>query len=219
MTTWTEIIQIEQSKEYFKRLQQFLDKERTEQTVFPKTEDVYRAFELSPLEQTKVVILGMDPYINSGEAHGLSFSVPLGIKIPPSLKNIFKELKDDLNIEIPSHGCLESWAKQGILLLNSILTVRQGTSNSHDGVGWQTFTDAVISTVNNKDTPVVFILWGAHAKKKKYLITNSLHKVIEGTHPSPLAVRYGGFFGSKPFSQTNNFLIQNNLTPIDWTLT
>lgn len=184
--------------------------------IFPKRKDLFNAFELCSLENTKVLILGQDPYHRDNQAHGLSFSVPKGIAAPPSLKNIFKELKNDLNIDLPSHGCLESWAKQGVLLLNSILTVREGSPGSHKNIGWETFTNAVIKQVNDFERHIVFMLWGAFAKSKKVLITNERHLVLESAHPSPYSAT--GFFGCKHFSKANEFLIKNKINQINWSI-
>lgn len=216
---WSEFIKEESKKDYFKNIGEFVKKDSKEYKIFPPRKDIFNAFDSCPFEKTKVVILGQDPYHGPGQAHGLSFSVPYGIDIPPSLKNIFKELKSDLGIEISDNGCLTGWAAQGILLLNTSLTVRQGQAGSHSSIGWQTFTDTVIDFVANKDLkPLVFILWGAHARAKKKLIKYDGHLILESAHPSPLSA-HNGFFGSKPFSKTNEFLTQNNIDPIDWAKT
>lgn len=186
-----------------------------EKTIYPLKENIFNAFKLTPYENVKVVIVGQDPYHGEGEAHGLSFSVQDNVKIPPSLQNIYKELYNDLGIMPKKTGNLTGWAKEGILLLNSTLTVEKDKANSHQGLGWQIFTDYVIKVLNQKNEPVVFILWGNFARSKKNLITNPKHLIIESTHPSPFSA-YNGFFGSKPFSKTNNFLIKNNIKPIDW---
>lgn len=214
---WTEIFKTESEQEYFKSIQARVSADAKKHTVYPALEDMYNAFKLCKYNATKVVILGQDPYFNPGEAHGLSFSVPVGVAIPSSLRNIFKELKDDVGVSVPQNGCLTGWAAQGILLLNSCLTVRKGEAGSHSTFGWHQFTDKVISFLNEKETPVVFIFWGNHARKKKSLITNDIHCVIESAHPSGLS-SHRGFFGSKPFSKTNEFLIRNKMTPIDWSL-
>lgn len=196
----------------------FLNRVRAEyasKTVYPPKNLVFNALRLTPYKNVKVVILGQDPYHGVGEAHGLSFSVVDGVKLPPSLKNIYKELETDLGIVNDDLGDLTYWAKQGVLLLNSTLTVVKDTPNSHKDIGWQKFTDEVIKHLNNKETPVVFILWGAFARAKKVLITNKKHLIIESPHPSPFSAHHG-FFGSKPFSKTNDFLIKNNIEPIDW---
>ena len=212
---WDQILSNEFKKEYFINLINKVRDEYKKKTVFPRKDQVFNAFRYTSYKDLKVVILGQDPYHGVGEAEGLSFSVPLDIKKPPSLVNIFKELNDDLGVPIPNHGSLHSWAKQGVLLLNATLTVIKDLAGSHQGLGWETFTDNVIKIINEKETPVVFILWGRYARSKKKLITNPLHYVIESAHPSPLSA-YNGFFGSHPFSKTNNFLIKNKIKPIDW---
>lgn len=207
---WAKLIKEEQEKPYYKIL---LDKMQNDTaTIYPEKKNVFNAFKLTPFEEVKVVILGQDPYINPGQAHGLSFSVESGA-LPPSLKNIFKELKSDLNISNTS-GDLTPWAKQGVLLLNSTLTVRAGESNSHQDYGWQTFTDRMISALNNKVSPVVFLLWGGFARKKAKLITNKLHLVLSSGHPSPLSCKT--YFGNHHFSKCNLFLIKNGLEEINW---
>ena len=183
--------------------------------VFPPADDVFNAYSLTPLKDVKVVIIGQDPYHNVGQAHGLCFSVRPDVEIPPSLVNIYKELQDDLGCYIPNNGYLVKWAKQGVLLLNTVLTVRAHQANSHRGLGWEEFTDATIRVLNEQDRPIVFILWGSPAQKKKAMLNNPKHLILEAPHPSPLSA-YRGFFGSKPFSKTNEFLIQNQLEPIDW---
>ena len=212
---WDKYLKSEYDKEYFVNLKHFISNEYKTKIVYPKMSEIFNAFEKTPFENVKVVILGQDPYHGEKEAEGLSFSVKVGIQKPPSLINIFSELKDDLGIDPPNHGSLVSWAEQGVLLLNSTLTVLKDTPKSHSNKGWEIFTDEVIRIINNKNTPVVFILWGSDARSKKYLITNKKHLIIESAHPSPLSA-YRGFFGSKPFSRTNNFLISNNIKPIDW---
>lgn len=184
-------------------------------TCFPKYEDIFNAFKLTPYNKVKVLILGQDPYHGVNEAHGLSFSVQEGVKLPPSLKNIYKELYNDLGIIPSDNGNLTSWAKEGVLLLNSVLSVKKDKPASHKGIGWEEFTDYVIKKLNDKEVPIVFILWGNFARSKKDLITNKRHLIIESTHPSPFSAR-NGFFGSKPFSKTNNYLIENNIKPINW---
>jgi len=216
--SWREFISIEREKDYFKKLIEFVHKDSLEHTIYPPREDIFNAFKYCPLEKTRLVILGMDPYINPGQAHGLAFSVPEGIDKPPSLQNIFKELQSNLGIVIPESGCLIPWAKQGILLINSIMTVRAGQSNSHKDSGWMTFSDNVISFLNERGSPCVFLLWGSHAKSKAPLITHQRHCVLMSAHPSPLSA-YKGFFGSQPFSKANRFLDESNLPPIDWSLT
>ena len=185
--------------------------------IYPPKDLIFNALKLTPYKDVKVVIVGQDPYHGEGEAHGLSFSVQKGIKLPPSLRNIYKELKDDLNIEPSIDGDLTKWAKEGVLLLNATLTVKKDTPNSHSKLGWEIFTDYVIKKLNTKEEPIVFILWGNFAKSKKKFITNKKHLVIESAHPSPFSASYG-FFGSKPFSKTNNFLKKNNIKEIDWRL-
>ena len=212
---WDEILKDELKKDYFIKLMNNVRKEYNTKTIFPRKDQVFNAFRYTPYNKVKVVILGQDPYHGVGEAEGLSFSVPLDIRKPPSLVNIFKELHDDLGCKEPSHGSLHSWAKQGVLLLNATLTVVKDMAGSHQGMGWETFTDDVIKILNDKDTPIVFILWGRYARSKKKLITNPIHLVIESAHPSPLSA-YNGFFGSRPFSKTNEFLKKNNMEPINW---
>lgn len=212
---WDEILKDELKKEYFIKLINNIRNEYKNKTVFPRKDQVFNAFRYTSYKDTKVVILGQDPYHGIGEAEGLSFSVPLGIKKPPSLVNIFKELHDDLGINPPNSGSLHSWAREGVLLLNATLTVVMDHAGSHQGLGWETFTDNVIRLLNEKDKPVVFILWGRYARSKKSLITNPIHYVIESAHPSPLSA-YNGFFGSRPFSKTNIFLEKNNIKPINW---
>ena len=185
--------------------------------VYPKASDVFNAFKYTDYDEIKVVIIGQDPYHGENEAHGLSFSVKPGIKKPPSLQNIFKELNTDLGCKIPESGCLEKWTKEGVMLLNSILTVEKDKPLSHQKYNWEKFTDAVIKKINEKQTPVVFILWGSYARSKKVLITNPIHLIIESPHPSPFSA-YHGFFGSKPFSKTNEFLTKKKIKPIDWNL-
>lgn len=212
---WDLILKEEFEKEYFKNIESFLDKAYKEKNVYPPREEIFKALELSSFHDTKVLILGQDPYYNYGQAQGLSFSVNKGVKLPPSLRNIFKELENDLGIKPASSGSLISWAKQGVLLLNASLTVEEKKPNSHKSIGWQIFTDKIISALNEKENPLVFILRGNFAKSKKTLITNQRHLVLESAHPSPLSARHG-FFGSKPFSKTNEFLKKNNIKEIDW---
>jgi len=212
---WDQILNEEYEKEYFKKLQEFVIKEYKTKTIYPKMSEIFKAFMETSYENVKVVILGQDPYHGENEAEGLSFSVKIGIQKPPSLINIFNELKDDLGCKIPNHGSLVSWAKQDVLLLNSTLTVVKDNAKSHSGKGWEIFTDEVIRKINEKNTPVVFILWGKDARDKKTLITNPKHYIIESAHPSPLSA-YRGFFGSKPFSKANTFLRKNNQKEIDW---
>lgn len=214
---WKEILQREFSLPYFLSIQKFVEEERKTHHIFPIDEDVFRALDTTSLEATKVVILGQDPYHGEGQAHGLAFSVQSPTVPPPSLRNIMKELHDDVGVPLPLHGDLTSWAEQGVLLLNTTLTVREGQAGSHHGCGWETFTDAIIGSINEKDECVVFLLWGTHARKKKALITNPQHVIIEGVHPSPLSA-YKGFFGSRPFSKVNAALSAAGHAPIDWTI-
>lgn len=214
---WDIILENEFKKEYFCNLLKFVQIEYQTKTIYPSKKQVFKAFRYTPYKNVKVVILGQDPYHGEGEAEGLCFSVPEGIKKPPSLNNIFKELHDDLGIDIPKSGSLVPWALQGVLLLNTVLTVVKDQAASHKNIGWETFTDEVIKKINDKNEPVVFILWGGFARSKKKLITNPIHCIIESAHPSPLSA-YNGFFGSKPFSRTNNFLIKNHLQPINFTI-
>ena len=212
---WYEALKGEFSKPYYRKLFETVNEEYRTKLIFPPAQDIFNAFHLTPLKDVKVVILGQDPYHNNGQAHGLSFSVQKGVDIPPSLVNIYKELHDDLGCTIPNHGCLTKWAEQGVLMLNTVLTVRAHQANSHRGIGWEEFTDAAILVLNSQDRPIVFILWGAPAQRKKRMLTNPKHLILEAPHPSPLAA-YRGFFGSKPFSQTNAFLEKNGIEPIDW---
>lgn len=212
---WTPFLLEEFKKPYFLQLSAFLKEAYAEKKIYPRKENVFNAFAYTPYDEVKVVILGQDPYHQPHQAHGLCFSVQKGVPIPPSLQNIYKELNEDLGCTIPSHGCLVDWAKQGVFLLNTTLTVEESKPNSHLGKGWETFTDTAISKLNEKETPVVFILWGRNARSKKTLITNPNHLVIESAHPSPLSA-YHGFFGSHPFSRCNSFLEAHGLTPIDW---
>lgn len=212
---WDEILKDEFEKPYYKELRQFLKKEYSSGTVYPDMHDIFNALKASSFKETKVVILGQDPYHEPNQAHGLCFSVLKGVPAPPSLQNIYKELADDIGFKIPSHGQLTKWAEQGVLMLNTVLTVRRGQANSHKGMGWEQFTDRVISELNKKDTPVIFLLWGSPAKTKAQIINNPLHIKLTCVHPSPLSA-YRGFFGCKHFSKTNELLIKNGLTPIDW---
>lgn len=212
---WDTILKEEMSKNYFQDLLTFIKKEYETKTIYPKQTEIMKAFRNTPYQDTKVVILGQDPYHGVNQAEGLSFSVKEGIAKPPSLQNIFKELHDDLGCDIPKNGSLVSWTEEGVLLLNTVLTVEENKPASHKDLGWEKFTDEVIRKVNEKDTPVVFILWGSFAKSKKFLITNPIHYIVESPHPSPFSA-YNGFFGSKPFSKTNNFLIAKGLKPINW---
>ncbi len=201
--------------ESFRNLQTFLEEEYSSRQIFPPEEDLFSAFRLTPPDKVRVLILGQDPYHDDGQAHGLAFSVRPGVRFPPSLRNIFQELRDDLGIPIPPHGSLESWAKQGVLLLNTVLTVRAHAAASHKNHGWEEFTDAVIQAVSSRETPVIFVLWGAPAQKKKRLINTTRHIVLESAHPSPLSA-YRGFFGSRPFSRINEELRKHGFAEIDW---
>ena len=212
---WDIILKDEISKQYFINLLNFIKKEYQTKTIYPKQTEIFKAFRNTSYKDTKVVILGQDPYHGEGQAEGLSFSVKLGIQKPPSLQNIFKELHDDLGYSIPKNGSLVSWTEEGVLLLNTVLTVEASKPASHKDLVWETFTDAVIKKLNEKETPIVFILWGSFARSKKKLITNPIHGIVESPHPSPFSA-YNGFFGSKPFSKTNNFLVSKGLKPINW---
>lgn len=212
---WNDILGEELVKSYFKNLEEFLTEEYSNQEVFPKQEDLFNALHLTPYSQVKVVILGQDPYHGPNQAHGLSFSVKPGVETPPSLKNIFKELQTDLGCYIPNNGHLTNWAKQGVLLLNTVLTVRSGQAHSHRGKGWETFTDQVIAKLNEREQPVIFILWGKPAQSKLKLINTKRHHIISSAHPSPLSA-YRGFFGSRPFSKVNEFLKASGVQEIDW---
>lgn len=214
---WREQLADEFSKPYFKKLTGFVKHEYAEYEVYPKGTDIFRAFDACPFEKTKVVILGQDPYHGPGQAHGLCFSVNDGIRIPPSLVNIFKELKADIGADIPSSGNLETWSKRGVLLLNATLTVRARTPGSHQGKGWEEFTDAAISRLSANRENIVFLLWGAYAQKKGSIIDNEKHLVLKAAHPSPFAA-HKGFFGCRHFSKTNEYLSENGLSPIDWNL-
>lgn len=212
---WDEILKDEFKKDYYLKIREFLKVEYSTRQIFPSMYDIFNALKYTSFGGTRVVILGQDPYHELGQAHGLSFSVLKGVKIPPSLVNIYKELNSDIGMKIPNHGELTSWAKQGVLLLNATLTVRQGMANSHQNIGWAVFTDEIIKKLNQSSNPIVFILWGGNARSKKKYITNPLHLIIESAHPSPLSA-YNGFFGSKPFSRANDFLIKNGFSPINW---
>ena len=214
---WDTVLDSEYHKEYFANIVKFVNKVYKEKTIFPPKARILSALDITDYNDVKVVILGQDPYHGIGEANGLAFSVNDGVKIPPSLKNIYKELHDDLGVEIPNTGNLESWAKEGVLLLNSVLIVEKDKPASHKNIGWETFTDSIIKKLNERDKPIVFILWGNFAKSKKELITNPKHLVLTSSHPSPFSVNYG-FFGSKPFSKTNEFLRRNGIKEIDWTI-
>lgn len=212
---WYEALKGEFKKPYYKKLFDTVNQEYKTQRIFPPANDIFNAFHLTPLKEVKVVILGQDPYHNYGQAHGLCFSVRKGVQVPPSLVNIYQELHDDLGCSIPNHGCLTKWAEQGVLMLNTVLTVRAHQANSHRGIGWEEFTDAAIQVLNTQDRPMVFILWGAPAQKKEKMLNNPQHLILKAPHPSPLSA-YRGFFGSKPFSQTNEFLKKHGVAPVDW---
>ena len=214
---WANYLEAEFQKEYYLKLRQFLIAEYRTRTVYPDMYDIYNALHYTPYANTKVVILGQDPYHGPGQAHGLSFSVKPGVPPPPSLQNIFKELHDDLGCRIPDHGHLAKWAEQGVLLLNAVLTVRAGEPNSHRNMGWEIFTDRVMEVLNQKEEPVVFLLWGSHAQQKARLITNPRHMLIRSPHPSPLSA-HRGFFGSRPFSRANEALRRSGQKEIDWQL-
>ena len=215
--SWHVHLNGELNKSYFQKLSQFVDEERQNHTVFPPEDEVFSALRLTPYENVNVLLLGQDPYHDNNQAHGLCFSVRPGIKSPPSLANMYKELRDDVGFRIPNNGYLVPWAKQGILMLNAVLTVRAHTPNSHKNQGWEKFTDAIITAVNEKRDPVVFVLWGGYAQKKINLIDTTRHTVIQSAHPSPLSAR-NGFFGSRPFSAINNALRVNGKPEIDWQL-
>ncbi|MFI3177687.1 MAG: uracil-DNA glycosylase [Eubacteriales bacterium] len=212
---WYGLLQEEYDKPYYRQLMDIINEEYKSHRIYPPQDQIYRALELTPFHKVKVVILGQDPYHNKGQAQGLAFSVAQGVPIPKSLRNIYKEIEDDVGCTIPTHGNLEAWAMQGVLLLNTVLTVREHTPESHKKFGWEQLTDEIICQLNNKEKAVVFLLWGAHARKKVQLITNPNHFVIESAHPSPLSARRG-FFGSKPFSRTNAYLQSKGRKTIDW---
>jgi uracil-DNA glycosylase len=216
-TDWNPILRGEFDKPYWRELQQFVGAERARHAVYPPHDNVFAALHLTPYADTRVLILGQDPYHGTGQAHGLCFSVPAGVQIPPSLANIHRELAADVGVPVPGHGSLEAWARQGVLLLNATLTVRAGQAGSHQGKGWETFTDEVIAAVNAKPEHVVFVLWGSYARKKRALIDARRHTIIESPHPSPLSA-HNGFFGSRPFSRANAALIAHGQQPVDWTL-
>jgi len=216
--SWSKFISNEMSKDYFVKMVEFIREDAKSHKIYPASKDVFNAFKYTPPSNVKVVIVGMDPYHQAEQAHGLSFSVPKRVDIPPSLRNIFKEIKSDLQLSHQfAHGCLESWAQQGVLLLNTTLTVRDSQPGSHSNIGWKNFTDAVIQTIEQLPQPIVFMLWGSFARSKKELIINTQHLVLEAAHPSPLSA-YHGFLGCKHFSKANQFLLQHQLSPIDWTL-
>lgn len=212
---WLPALNKEFKKDYYKKLYKFVNDEYRTRTIYPPANDIFNAFHLTPLSEVKVVILGQDPYHNVNQAHGLSFSVKPGEDIPPSLQNIYKELNSDLGCYIPNNGFLQKWAKEGVLLLNTVLTVRAHQANSHQGRGWEQFTDAVIEAVNNEDRPIVFMLWGRPAQMKAAMLNNPKHLILKAPHPSPLSA-YRGFFGCRHFSKANEFLKSNGIEPVDW---
>ncbi|HSR04133.1 MAG TPA: uracil-DNA glycosylase [Proteiniclasticum sp.] len=212
--SWEKVLKEEMDKSYFRKLMDDLDQAYEKETIFPGKNEIFQALKLTPYDRVKVVIIGQDPYHENGQAEGLAFSVKKGVKIPPSLRNIFKELESDLGIDKPDHGSLVSWAKEGVLLLNTVLTVREGEANSHARMGWKIFTDEVIKKLGKRKEPVVFILWGNQAKEKEKFIA-SHHRVISSAHPSPLSARRG-FFGSKPFSIANGYLMAMGKEPVEW---
>lgn len=212
---WLSVLKDEFKKDYYAKLFEFVKAEYATRQIFPPSEEIFNAFHFTDYDKVKVVILGQDPYHNDGQAHGLCFSVKPGVEAPPSLVNIYQELKTDVGCYIPNNGYLEKWARQGVLMLNTVLTVRAHEANSHRGKGWEQFTDAAIAALNKQDNPIVFILWGKPAQMKKSMLNNPNHLILEAPHPSPLSA-YRGFFGSKPFSKTNEFLMAHGLDPIDW---
>lgn len=212
---WDDILKDEWEKPYYRQLHNFLKEEYSTRRIYPDMHDIFNALKYTPFSNTKVCIIGQDPYHGPGQAHGLCFSVKKGVALPPSLVNIYKEITDDVGVTMPPYGDLTGWAKQGILLLNTVLTVRAGSPNSHKDKGWEIFTDRVISEINKKETPVVFLLWGANAERKARIITNPIHKKLITVHPSPLSA-YRGFFGCRHFSKTNEILEQNGMSKIEW---
>ncbi len=212
---WLEAVGGEFRKPYYRKLYEFVKNEYESRVIYPPSGEIFSALHLTPLKRVKVVILGQDPYHEAGQAHGLSFSVPKGQAIPPSLKNIYKELQSDLGCRIPNNGYLKKWADEGVLLLNSVLTVRSGAAASHQNKGWETFTDRIIQAVNDEDRPVVYMLWGRYARAKKAILDNEKQLILEAAHPSPLSAN-NGFFGCRHFSRCNAFLEENGLEPIDW---
>lgn len=212
---WADALKDEFRKPYYRTLFKKVEEEYSTHQIFPEPDDIFNAFHFTPLDQVKVVILGQDPYHGDGQAHGLCFSVKPDVEIPPSLVNIYKELESDLGCYIPNNGYLEKWARQGVMLLNTVLTVRAHQANSHRGIGWEEFTDAAIKILAAQERPMVFILWGKPAQSKKVYLDPTKHLIIESPHPSPLSA-YRGFFGSRPFSRTNDYLVSHGLTPIDW---
>lgn len=217
MQGWTFFMKQECEQPYYEQLMCCLQQLYATKTIYPKQHEIFRCLELTPYEEIKVVIVGQDPYHEANQAHGLSFSVNKGIPLPPSLRNIYRELQDDVGVVPAKHGDLTAWAKQGVLLLNTVLSVEQGKANSHKGLGWEIFTDHVFEYVNQRKQPVAFLLWGNHAQEKEALITNPQHLVLKSSHPSPLSA-YRGFFGSRPFSKVNEFLSLNHMNPIQWQL-
>ncbi|MDD6979626.1 MAG: uracil-DNA glycosylase [Firmicutes bacterium] len=215
--SWDTVLREEFKKEYYLKLREFLKQEYGQGTVYPDPDNIFNALKLTSYDDAKAVIIGQDPYHEPGQAQGLSFSVPRGMKQPPSLVNIFKEMQADLGIRPPDHGCLEGWAREGVLLLNAVLTVREHQANSHRGKGWENFTDSIIEALNNRQKPLVFILWGNNAKAKAKLITSPRHHIITGAHPSPLSA-HNGFWGGRYFSGTNEFLEEQGIEPINWKL-
>ena len=214
---WDSLLSNEFQKEYYQKLRRILVSEYKTQTIYPPMNDIFNALKYTSYSDVKAVIIGQDPYHGEGQAHGLCFSVKKGVMPPPSLKNIFKEIQAELGISPPAHGELTKWAKSGVLLLNAALTVRAGQANSHKGIGWEILTDKVIELLNQRETPIVFFLWGSNAKQKGALITNPIHKILTSAHPSPLSA-YNGFFGCGHFKACNDFLMQNHIEPIDWSL-
>lgn len=214
---WDEVLQEEIQKPYFQELRYALAAEYKQHTVYPPKELLFSALKLTPYSKTRVVILGQDPYHGAGQAHGLSFSVKPGVRIPPSLRNIYQELHEDTGTPVPNHGSLLHWAEEGVLMLNAVLTVREGQPNSHKGLGWETFTDAIMEKLNERTEPMVFILWGSHAQQKGAYIDRARHKVIQSPHPSPFSA-HRGFLGSRPFSQANQYLESHGLKGIDWSI-
>ena len=214
---WDEILADEFSKPYYLELREFLKKEYSTRKIYPHMNDIFNALKASSFEKTRVVIIGQDPYHGEGQAHGLCFSVKRPVEPPPSLKNMYKELESDIGFKIPDHGELTAWAEQGVLMLNAVLTVREGAANSHKGMGWENFTDRIIELLDKREKPIVFLLWGANARRKKELIKNPAHRILEAAHPSPLSA-YNGFFGCRHFSKTNEILKSQGSETIDWSL-
>ena len=213
--TWDEILNKEKEEMYFKNILEYIDEQYEKKVIYPSKENIFRCFKETPFDKVKVVIIGQDPYHNPNQAEGLAFSVKDGVKLPPSLVNIFKELKTDLNIDPPKSGSLIKWANEGVLLMNAIFTVEENKPASHQKIGWQIFSDKILRELSKDKSPKVFILWGNFARSKKVLIDDSIHLIIESNHPSPLSANRG-FFGTKPFSKTNDFLIKNGISPVNW---